>query len=82
VIFFLLQAGSFLTNFFRLAWLKDWNNIPRLLFYPLQDNEQNAFSIPNTDAMTFPAAGTDLVFFGAEQPAFVCCFDCCLDSGV
>jgi hypothetical protein len=34
------------------------------------------------DAMTFPANGTDLVFFGAEQPASVHCFDCCLDYGV
>jgi hypothetical protein len=25
----------------------------------------------NTDAMTFPADGTDLVLFGAEQPASV-----------
>jgi len=36
----------------------------------------------NTDAMTFPADGTDLVFFGAEQLASVHYFDCCLDSGV
>jgi hypothetical protein len=36
----------------------------------------------NTDAMTFPADGTDLVSFDAEQPASVQCFDCCLDSGV
>jgi len=36
----------------------------------------------NTDAMNFPADGTDLVFFGAEQQASVHCFDCCLDSGV
>jgi hypothetical protein len=35
----------------------------------------------NPYAMTFPADGTDLVF-GAEQPASVHCFDCCLDSGV
>jgi len=34
-------------EFFCLVWLKDWNNIPWLLFYPLQDNQQtNAFSIP------------------------------------
>jgi hypothetical protein len=26
-------------EFFRLAWLKDWNNIPRLLFYLFQDNQ-------------------------------------------
>jgi hypothetical protein len=32
--------------------------------------------------MAFPADGTDLVFFGAEQPAFAHCFDCCLDFGV
>jgi len=31
----------------------------------------------NTDAITFPADGTELVFFGAEQPASVHCFDCC-----
>jgi len=36
----------------------------------------------NTNAMTFPADGTDLVFFGAEQPASVHCFDCSLDSAV
>jgi hypothetical protein len=30
----------------------------------------------NTNAMTFPADGTYLVFFGAEQPASVHCFDC------
>jgi len=36
----------------------------------------------NTNAMTFPANGTDLVFFGAEQPASVHGFDYCLDSGV
>jgi len=36
----------------------------------------------NTDAMTFPADGTHLVFFGAEQPASVHCFDRFLDSGV
>jgi hypothetical protein len=35
-----------------------------------------------TDAMTFPADGTDLVFFGAEQPASVHCLGYCLDSGV
>jgi hypothetical protein len=38
--FFLLQTGSFLMNFFFcLFWLKDWNNIPWLLFYPFQDNQ-------------------------------------------
>jgi hypothetical protein len=36
----------------------------------------------NTDAMIFPADGTDLVFFGAEQPASVHCFDSSLNSGV
>ena len=36
----------------------------------------------NTDVMTFPADETDLVFFGAEQPASVHSFDWCLDSGV
>jgi len=36
----------------------------------------------NTDAMTFAADKTDLVFFGAEQLASVHYFDCCLDSGV
>jgi hypothetical protein len=35
----------------------------------------------NTDDMTFPADGTDLVFYGTEQPASVHCFDC-LGSGV
>jgi hypothetical protein len=35
----------------------------------------------NTDAMTFPADGTDFVFLGAEQLASVHCFDYCLDSG-
>jgi hypothetical protein len=33
----------------------------------------------NTDAMTVPVDGTDLVSYGAEQPASVHCFDCCLD---
>jgi hypothetical protein len=37
---FLFQTGSFLTNFVRLVWLKDWNNIPQLLFYAFQDNQQ------------------------------------------
>jgi len=37
--FFLLQTRSFLTNFFHLVWLKDLNNIPRLLFYPFQHNQ-------------------------------------------
>jgi len=42
--FFLLQTGSFLTNFLS-SLVKDWNNIPRLLFYPFQDNQlKNAFS--------------------------------------
>jgi hypothetical protein len=36
----------------------------------------------STDAVIFPADGTDLIFFGVEQPASVHCFDCCLDSGV
>jgi len=35
----------------------------------------------NTDAKNFPADGTELVFFGAEQLASVYCFDCCWDSG-
>jgi len=36
----------------------------------------------NTDAITFPADGTDPLFFGAEQLGSVHCFDCCLHSGV
>jgi len=36
----------------------------------------------NTDAVTFPADGTDLAFFGIEQPASLHCFDCFLDFGV
>jgi hypothetical protein len=36
---FLLQTGSFLMYFFYLVWLKDWNNIPQLLFYSFQDNQ-------------------------------------------
>jgi len=36
----------------------------------------------NTDVMTLPADGTELAFFGAEQPAYVHCFDGCLNSGV
>jgi hypothetical protein len=36
----------------------------------------------NTNAMTFPADGTNLVLFGTEQLASVHCFDCCLDCGV
>jgi hypothetical protein len=35
-----------------------------------------------TNAMTFPAYGIDLFFFGAAQLASDHCFDCCLDSGV
>jgi hypothetical protein len=36
----------------------------------------------NTDAMNFPADETDLVFFGADQPVSVQCFDYCLNSRV
>ena len=36
----------------------------------------------NTDAMNFLIDGTDLVFFSAEQPASVHCFDYCFDSDV
>jgi hypothetical protein len=36
----------------------------------------------NTDAVTFPSDGTDLVFFGAEQSASVHRFYCCLNFGV
>jgi hypothetical protein len=36
----------------------------------------------NTDAMTIPADGTDLLFSGAEQLGPVHYFYCCLDSGV
>jgi hypothetical protein len=36
----------------------------------------------NTVAMTFPADGTDLIFFGAEQPVSVHRFVSCLDFGV
>jgi len=36
----------------------------------------------NTDAMNFPADETDLVIFGADQPASAYCFDCCLYSDV
>jgi hypothetical protein len=31
LFFFLLQTGVFSDEFFRLVWLKDWNNIPWLL---------------------------------------------------
>jgi hypothetical protein len=44
--FFSFANQVFSCEFFHLVWLKDWNNIPRLLFYSLQDNKQNAFSIP------------------------------------
>jgi hypothetical protein len=36
----------------------------------------------NKDVMTFPADGTELTFLGAEQPAYVHCFDGCLNSDV
>jgi hypothetical protein len=36
----------------------------------------------NTHAMPFPADGTNIVSFGAEQPASLHCFDRFLDSGV
>jgi hypothetical protein len=39
-------------------------------------------ALQNIYAMTFPADGIDLVFFGAEQLASVHCFDYCMDSGV
>jgi len=39
MIFFYFANRVFSHEFFRLAWLKDWNNIPRLLFYPFQDNQ-------------------------------------------
>jgi len=29
----------FSQEFFHLVWLKDWNNISQLLFYPFQDNQ-------------------------------------------
>jgi hypothetical protein len=39
-------------------------------------------SSQNTNAMTFPADGTDLVFSGDEQLTYVHSFECCLDFGV
>jgi hypothetical protein len=78
MIFCSFANRVFSHEFFRLVWLKDWNNIPRLLFYPFYETPSAS---QNTDAMTFPADGTDLVL-GAEQPASVHCFDYCLDSGV
>jgi hypothetical protein len=36
----------------------------------------------NTDAMIFPAYGTEIVFLRAAQPPSAHCFDCWLDSGV
>jgi hypothetical protein len=82
-IFFFCKPGLF-SRTFRLVWLKEWNNIPRLLFYPFQDNQFKKMpsASQNTDAMVFPGDGTDPIFFGAEQPASVHCFDCCLDSAV
>jgi hypothetical protein len=81
-IFFFYKPGLF-SRFIRLIWLKDWNNIPRLLFYPFQDNQQKMpLASQNTGAIILPADGTDLVFIGAEQPASVHCFDCFFDSGV
>jgi len=45
--FFPFANRVFSHKFFCLVWLKDWNNIPWLLFYPFQDiNKQNAYSIP------------------------------------
>jgi len=32
--------------------------------------------------MNFPADGSELNFFGAEQPAAIHCFACWLDFGV
>jgi hypothetical protein len=37
--FFSFVNGVFSHEFFHLVWLKDWNNIPRLLFNPSQDNQ-------------------------------------------
>jgi hypothetical protein len=65
--FFSFANRVFSRKFFHLVWLKDWNNIPRLLFYHFQDNQQTKCRIQhpqNTDAITFPADGTDHVFFG------------------
>jgi hypothetical protein len=82
-LLFSIANWVFFHEFFRLVSLKYWNNIPRLLFYPFQDNQQKMPSASqNTDAMTFPADGTDFVLFGAEQPASVRCFYCSLDFGV
>jgi hypothetical protein len=32
--------------------------------------------------MNFPADGSELIFFGAEQTAAIHCFECWLDFGV
>jgi hypothetical protein len=37
--FFSFAIRVFSHEFFHLVWSKDWNNIPRLLFYPFQDNQ-------------------------------------------
>jgi hypothetical protein len=82
MIFFFCKPGLS-SRIFCLVWLKVWNNISGYCFTLIKIiNKQNAFSILNTNAINFPADGTDLVFFGAEQPASLHRFDCCLDSGV
>jgi hypothetical protein len=37
--FFSSAKRVFSHEFFHLVWLKDWNNIPQLLFYAFQDNQ-------------------------------------------
>ena len=36
---FFFANRVFYHEIFRLVWLKDWNNIPRLMFYHFQDNQ-------------------------------------------
>jgi len=83
--FFLLQTGYFLTNFFflssRVNRLEQYSPVIVLPFSRLSIAKMPSPS-QNTDAMTFSAEENDLVFFVAEQPASVYCFDCCLDSCV
>jgi len=77
--FFSFANRVFSQEFFHLVWLKYWNNIPRLLFYPFQDNQE-------TKRLQHPKTPMPQPFLLMEPTlsalASVHCFDCCLDSGV
>jgi hypothetical protein len=81
--FFSFANRVFSHEFFCLVWLKIGIIFPGYCFTLFKIiNKKMPSASQNTDAMTFTADGTDLVFLGAEQPASVHCFDCSLDSGV